>query len=94
MVALGACWRIMGKDGPETRSIARFEPVLGIVGGGSGGSFVAHFPMIGLFVVFRCVVSRNGGALINRARTRREQMAHLINKRYQWQDVRDVEILT
>ena len=47
-----ACWRIMGKDGPETRSIVRFEPVLGIVGGASGGSFVVHFPMIGRYVVF------------------------------------------
>ena len=35
--------RIMGKDGPETRSIARFRAVLGIVGGGSGGSREGSF---------------------------------------------------
>lgn len=42
----------MGKDGTETRSIARFEPVLSILDGASGSSLKAHFPMIGLFGLF------------------------------------------
>jgi hypothetical protein len=46
------CWRIMGKDGPETRTMGCFRASEWLVGGVSGGSLKTHFSMIGLFVVF------------------------------------------
>jgi hypothetical protein len=56
----------MARMDAETRTIARFEPVLGIVGGVSGGLCVAHFPMIGLFVASRWWYRATVARLINR----------------------------